>query len=174
MLFVFIFFIYLFCFLLLFFCCFLFSDLGSFEVTFSYLPHFSVVCASVTSIAMTSIHEDLLSVYFDKSSLLHSLVDSDTGRTSPNALVSFLIRKQGNDVFSSAVRTYGFPYKWVQRVCGIHDGVEMSEGNSTPEQQVEISAENIGFVVGRMKERFQSHVFLMQQIIALASGTGNR
>ena len=149
-----------------------FSGLGSFEVTFSYLPNFSVVCASVTNVAMTSIHEDLLNIYFDKSSLLHALVDSDTGRTSPNAMVSFLIRKQGNDVFSSAVRTYGFPYKWVQKVCGIHDGVEMSEGNSAPEQQVEISAENIGLVVGKMRERFRSHVFLMQQVIALASGTG--
>ena len=148
-------------------------DLGSFEVTFSYLPYFSVVCASVTSVTMTRIPEDLLNVYFDKSCLLHSLVDSDTGRTSPNALVSFHIRKQGNDVFSSAVRTYGFPYKWVQRVCGINDSVEVEVADGTlPQQQVEVSAENIGHVVDRLKQRFQSQAYLVQQLIGLGSGTG--
>ncbi len=146
-------------------------DLGTLEITFSYLPYFSVVCASVTSVSMTHISEDMLSVNFDKSCLLHSLIDSDTGRTSPNALVSFHIRKQGNDVFSSAVRLYGFPYKWVQRVCGISDNVEVSE-NCPPEQQVDLSAENVGVIVDKWKARFQSHVYLMHQLVALSNGTG--
>lgn len=118
---------------------------------------------------MTDIPEDLLCTYLDKSCLLHCLAESDTGKTSPNAIVSFHIRKQGNEVFSSVVRTYGFPYKWVQHVCGISDSVEMVDGCS-PEQQVGISAENMGFVIKRLKLRFQAQVYLLQQLIRLDSG----
>ena len=96
-------------------------------------------------------------------------MDGDTGRTSPNAIVSFHIRKHGKEVFSSAVRTYGFPYKWVQRLCGISDSIEVANVCS-PEQQVEVSAENVGLVVHQFKQRFHGQVYLLHQLISLGSG----
>ena len=143
-----------------------FLDLGSFQLTFSYLPHFSVVCASVSSVAVQGIPEELLSNYMEKSCLLHCLTDSDTGRTSPNAIVSFHIRKQGNEVFSSAVRMYGFPYKWAQRVCGISDSVDVAN-SFPPEQQVDVSAENMELVVHQLKQRLRAQIYLLRQLIVL-------
>ena len=147
---------------------FLHTELGSFQFTFTYLPHFSVVCASVSSVTVVGVSDDLLSTYLDKSSLLHCLTWGDTGRTSPNAIVSFHIRKHGNEVFSSAVRTYGFPYKWVQRVCGINDHTEVPDRICN--EQVEVSAENMGTVVNRLKQRFQAQIYLLRQIVSLSSG----
>ena len=147
------------------------ADLGLFQFTFSFLPHFSVVCASVQSVTVADISDEQLSTHLDKTSLLHCLLtDGDYGRTSPNAIVSFHIRKHGNEVFSSVVRTYGFPYKWVQNVCGITDDVELPNGNNSNQQQVAVSAENIGTVVSRLKYRFKAQGNLLSQVISLSSG----
>lgn len=147
-----------------------YAGLGSFQFTFSYLPHFSVVCASVSSVCVAGISDDQLLNHFDKACVLHCLLaDDDTGRKSPNAIVSFHIRKHGNEVFSSAVRTFGFPYKWVQNVCGISDDVEVPD-NTASQQQVEISAENVESVVKRLKKRLKAQIFLLFQVISLSSG----
>lgn len=143
--------------------------MGSFRLTFSYLPHFNVVCASVSAMTVVGLSEEELTACWDKSSLLHSLTEGDTGRTSPNAIVSYHIRKQGNEVFSAAVRAHGFPYKWAQRVCGIGDNVEVPD-NTTATQQVEISAQNVETVVGKLKQRFRAQVYLLKQIVSLGTG----
>lgn len=150
--------------------CSLHAGVGSFQFTSSYLPHFSVVCASVCAVSMEGMSDDQVSTHLDKMSLLHCLlVDSDTGRTSPNSIVSFHIRKHGNEVFSSAVRTYGFPYKWVQNVCGISDSVEFPEGVCS-QQQVDTSAESMELVINKLKGRFKAQVNLLVQIVSLSSG----
>ena len=51
-----------------------FADVGSFQFTFHYLPHFSVVCASVSSVHVDSIPDDQLSAHLDKTCLLHCLM----------------------------------------------------------------------------------------------------
>lgn len=146
------------------------ADVGSFQFTFSYLPHFSVVCASVVTVSVTDLSEDQVSAHLDKTTLLHCLlVDSDTGRTSPNAIVSYHIRKHGKEVFSSSVRTYGFPYKWVQNVCGISDDAELPDDTAS-QQQVETSAESVELVISRLKNRFKAQVSLLAQVISLSSG----
>lgn len=122
------------------------------------------------SASVTAISEEQLHTHLDKTSLLHCLLaDGDTGRISPNAIVSFHIRKHGNEVFSSVVRTYGFPYKWVQNVCGISDDVEFP-GDVSSQPQVDISAENVQAVVSRLKGRFRAQVNLVTQIVSLSSG----
>ena len=122
------------------------------------------------SASVAGISEEQLHIHLDKAGLLHCLLaDGDTGRTSPNAIVSFHIRKHGNEVFSSVVRTYGFPYKWVQNVCGISDDVELPSDISS-QQQVDISAENVQAVVGRLKSRFRAQVNLLFQVVSLSSG----
>ena len=119
---------------------------------------------------MAGISEELVSTHLDKACLLHSLLsDGDTGRTSPNAIVSFYIRRHGKEVFSSAVRTYGFPYKWVQNVCGISDSVEVP-GSISPQQQVDSSAKCVESVVSRLKSRFRAQSNLLLQVISLSSG----
>lgn len=97
------------------------------------------------------------------------MTDGDTGRTSPNAIVSYHIRKHGNEVFSSAVRSCGFPYKWVQNICGISDDVELPD-SATYQQQANISAKHIESVVSRLRNRFRSQVYLISQIVSLSSG----
>ncbi len=115
------------------------------------------------------ISDDQLSAYLDKSSLLHCITDGDTGRTSPSATVSLHIRKHSKEAFSSAVRIYGLPYKWVQRVCGISDQVEFQDSASS-DQQVEISAESLEAIVIRIKLKLKAQVYLLRQIVSLGSG----
>ncbi len=137
-------------------------------VSISFVPNFSAVCASVTSIAFKGISEaQQSSIFLEKSAFLHCLFEGDTGRTSPNAITSLHIRRLGGDKFSSAVRQYGFPYKWVQRVCGIEVSLEIPEGVTSVEPKVDTSAENMGLVVKALKQRFLSQVYLSQQILAL-------
>ena len=94
------------------------AEVGTFELVLSYLPNFSAVCVSVvTATTVDSTHSG--SANIDKSTLLSCLFEGDTGRVSPNTVVSYNIRRHGGDVFSAAVRQYGFPYKWVQSLCGI-------------------------------------------------------
>ena len=143
------------------------AGFGSFDFTLSYLPHFNVVCASVCSVNVTGMSDEQVSTHQDKVCLLHCLLaDSDTGRTSPNAIASFHIRKQGKEVFSSAVRTYGFPYKWVQNVCGINDGMELPFGVPS-QQQVDISAESVEMVINKLKNRFKAQANLLRQVVPL-------
>lgn len=154
-------------------------DIGSLQVTLNYLPHFSAVCASVTSIFIHNIPDSNLSPLFERSSLLHCLAEGDTGRTSPNSIVSLNIRKHSGDVFSSAVRQYGFPYKWVQKVCGIDDQSDsstQSTSNGSQEfqwlndSQMELSAEYLETIIKALKKRFRSQVSLAMQIMALSDG----
>ena len=142
------------------------------EVVLSYLPHFSAVCAGVSSLSIESLTEAQLSAHLDKSALLHCLFDADTGRTSPSSAVTSHIRRLGGDVFSLAVRQHGFPYKWVQRVCGVDtaaqgggEGGEGGESGVAPRE--EVSADSIGAVVAALKERLTAQVYLLKQLIAL-------
>ena len=143
--------------------------MGSFQITLTYLPLFGAVCASVTFLNLTGIPDAQASNLVEKSSLLHCLFEGDTGRTSPNSLVSYHIRKRGGDIFSSAVRQYGFPYKWVQRVCGIADNVESPESKQT-EWLVEVSAESMERVVKVLRNRFKCQTYLSKQLLGLSSG----
>lgn len=119
---------------------------------------------------MTGMSDDQVSTHLDKVCLLHCLMaEGDTGRTSPNAIVSFHIRKHGNEVFSSAVRAYGFPYKWVQNVCGIGDDVELPDGVPS-QQQVDLSAETIELVIKKLKSRFRAQANLLVQVVSLSTG----
>lgn len=128
------------------------------------------MCASVCSVSMTDISDEQVFTHLDKVCLLHGLLgDGDTGRTSPNAIVSFHIRKHGNEVFSSAVRTYGFPYKWVQNVCGISDDVELPD-NVPSQQQVDISAESVKLVISKLRSRFKAQANLLTQVVSLSTG----
>ena len=127
------------------------------------------MCASVGDLSLADIPEAQASNFTEKSSLLHCLFEGDTGRTSPNSLVSYHIRKRGGDIFSSAVRQYGFPYKWVQRVCGIADNVESPEVKPT-EFQVEVSAESVDGLVKVLKQRFKSQAYLSKQLLGLSTG----
>lgn len=142
------------------------TDLGTVKITLSYLPSFTAVCASVTSITVEGISENQLSSFLEKSAFLHCLFEGDTGRTSPHSVVSFHIRKQGGDVFSSAVRQYGFPYKWVQRVCGVSFPAENPECTAI-QPQADVSRECIVGVVRALKTRFTAQVFLTKQILSL-------
>ena len=145
------------------------TDAGSFTVTLSFLPYFSAVTASVTSITLTNIPESHHGSFVEKSSLLHCLFEGDTGRTSPNSVVSFHIRKHGGDIFSTAVRHNGFPYKWVQRLCGISILSESPDA-TTIQPQADTSAEYIGTVVKVMEQRFIAQVNLTRQIVQISQG----
>ena len=149
------------------------SDLGSFQLTLTNLLFFGAVCASVSCHNLKDIPDSQTATLIEKSSLLPCLFEGDTGRTSPNSLVSYHVRKRGRDIFSSAVRQYGFPYKWVQRVCGIADNVESPESRPT-EWQVEVSAESIEGVVKVLKRRFKSQAHLSRQLVELSKGKKKR
>ena len=105
--------------------------------------------------------------FIDNSALLHSLFEGDTGRTSPNSVVSFHIRKHGGDTFSTAVRQYGFPYKWVQKVCGVDIMSESQELAASIQPQVDTSAEYIEVVVTALKARCLAQVYLTRQLLEL-------
>ena len=130
----------------------------------SYLPYFSAVCVLVTTATMADpAHPD--STHIDKATLLSCLFEGDSGRVSPNTVVSYNIRRHGGDLFSAGVRQYGFPYKWVQSLCGISGlttgsgegggwgggGGEWSEG-SVPRIQVETSVESMTGVMRALRE----------------------
>ena len=144
------------------------SNLGYGKVTimFQYLPFFNVTCATITDLQPEGLSESQLSFFADKSMFLHCLYDKDTGRTSPNTVVSQLIRKYGGDTFSSAVRQYGFPYRWVQRVCGAGS---LSEGADDPELKpdYELSVQSIVSLVDVLKKRMKSQVQLVKELSAL-------
>ena len=142
------------------------AGVGSFKIALSYLPHFNAVCAQVTTVSLEGTTESQHSSFIDNSALLHCLFEGDTGRTSPNSVVSFHIRKQGGDVFSSVVRQNGFPYKWLQKACGVSMLAE-SPNVTSVQPQVEISAEYVGTVVRALKERFVVQVNLTRQLLAL-------
>ncbi len=151
-------------------------------MTINYLPHFTAVCASITNLTLHTITEAPL---LEGSALLHCLTEGDTGRTSPNPIVSLNIRKHSGDVFSAAVRQHGFPYKWVQKVCGVSDP---SSGPDTPgsdkmavdkepqefqwlnDPQMELSAQYLDGIIKALKRRFRAQVNLVLQITALGNG----
>ena len=153
--------------------------MGTFELVLSYLPNFSAVCVSV-AMATTAGSAHSGSTHIDKSTLLSCLFEGDTGRVSPNTVVSYNIRRHGGDVFSAAVRQYGFPYKWVQSLCGIsvlsagaggmaggggEGGGEWDEGTVQP--QVHTSVENITVIMAALRKRFMAQVNLAKQIAKL-------
>ena len=142
------------------------SGYGTFQLTFSYLPYFSAACASVTMAAIDS--ELAGSSHLDKTTLLPCLYEGDSGRVSPNSVVSFNIRKHGGDVFSTAVRQHGFPYKWVQTLCGISVMGEGVEGG-TVQPQSETSVENIGSIMAALRRRFKAQINLARQIAKLGN-----
>ena len=140
--------------------------MGTFTVTLSYLPYFSAVCASVSSLTLEDAPENQLASFLEKGALLHCLFEGDTGRTSPNSVVSLHIRKHGGDLFSAAVRQHGFPYKWVQRICGV-DLQSENPDSADLQPQVDVSAESVEAVVAALCRRFTCQVYLTRQIVAL-------
>ena len=150
----------------------------------NYLPHFTAVCASVTGLTLHTITEAPL---LEGSALLHCLTDGDTGRTSPNSIVSLNIRKHSGEVFSTAVRQHGFPYKWVQKVCGVSDQSDSSAPSmpstedmavdKEPQEfqwlndpQMEQSAQHLDDIIKALKRRFKAQVNLVHQVTALGNG----
>ena len=148
------------------------SEVGTFQLVLSYLPNFSAVCVLVTTTTLAD-HTHQGSSHIDKSTLLSCLFEGDSGRVSPNTVVSYHIRRHGGDIFSAAVRQYGFPYKWVQSLCGISgpttggggEGGEWGEGNV--QLQVETSVETMTSVMTALRRRFKAQVNLAQQIVRL-------
>ena len=94
----------------------LFLGVGSVTICFYFLPFFSAVCSSVTSIDLEADHASMKDFFVDKSFLLHNLFEGDSGKTSPNSAVSVQIRKYGGTNFSAAVRQYGFPFKVIAMI----------------------------------------------------------
>jgi len=142
------------------------TGVGTFTISLSFLPYFSAVCASTSSITLEDIPESQHGSFLEKSALLHCLFEGDTGRTSPNSVVSFHIRKHGGDLFSAAVRQHGFPYKWVQRMCGVDLNPEGPDSTAL-QPLVEVSAKSLEAVVGALKGRFICQVHLTRQIVAM-------
>ena len=154
------------------------TEVGNFELLLSYLPNFCAVCVLVTVATMED-HTHHGSAHLDKLNLLSSLFEGDTGRVSPNIVVSCNIRRHGGDVFSAAVKRYGFPYKWVQSLCGISglttgtggegggggEGGEWGEG--TVKLQVETSVETMAAVMTALRKRLKAQVNLAKQISKL-------
>ena len=140
--------------------------MGTFTVTLSYLPYFSAMCASVTSLTLEGVPDNQLASFLEKGALLHCLFEGDTGRTSPNSVVSLHIRKHGGDLFSAAVRQHGFPYKWVQRICGV-DLQSENPDSADFQPRVDVSAESVEAVVSALGRRFTCQVYLTRQIVAL-------
>ena len=144
------------------------SGCGRVTIIFQYLPFFSATCALVTNVQPEGLTDSQTGFFSDKSLFLHCLYDKDSGRTSPNTVVSQLIRKYGGDTFSSAVRQYGFPYRWVQRVCGANT---LSEGGSGGETEsgpdYELSAQSIVSLVDALKKRMKSQVQLVKELSSL-------
>ena len=160
------------------------SDIGSFQVTINYLPYFTAVCASVTNLTFHSVKEPPL---HEGSALLFCLTDGDTGRTSPNSIVRLNIRKHGGDIFSAAVRQNGFPYKWVQKVCGVSDqsdspapsmpsSEEMAVDKEPQEfqwlndPQMELCAQHLENIIKSLKRRFRAQFHLVSQVTSLGKG----
>ena len=87
-------------------------------------------------------------------------------------------------MFSAAVKRYGFPYKWVQSLCGISglttgtggeggggggDGGEWGEG--TMKLQVQTSVKTMAAVMTALRKRFKAQVNLAKQIGKLGEET---
>ncbi|XP_019850905.1 PREDICTED: THO complex subunit 5 homolog A-like [Amphimedon queenslandica] len=140
---------------------------GSVTICFYYLPFFNAVCSSVTSIDLETDHASLKDIFVDKSFLLHNLFEGDSGKFSPNSAVSVQIRKYGGTNFSAAVRQYGFPFKWVQQVCGItvlsDAGVEFSD----IKLDNEVSSSSLVDVVTNVRDRMISQLNLSKQLLSL-------
>ena len=144
--------------------------MGALAVSLSFLPFFSAVCASTSFITLEDIPESQNGSFLEKSALLHCLFEGDTGRTSPNSVVSLHIRKHGGDLFSAAVHQHGFPYKWVQRMCGV-DLYPEGPDLAALQPQVEVSAKSLEAVVGALKGRFTCQVNFTRQIVALGESS---
>ena len=153
-------------------------EIGNFQLILSYLSSFNVVCVLVTMATMEDpAHPG--SVHIDKLTLLSCLFEGDTGRVSPNTIVSYNIRRHGGDVFSAAVRQYGFPYKWVQSLCGIggltsgggsEGGGEGGSGEwveGTIQLKVQTSVESMSAVMIALRRRLKAQVNLAFQIVKL-------
>ena len=74
-------------------------------------------------------------------------------------------------MFSAAVRQYGFPYKWVQSLCGISVLGEGGEGGSV-QPTAETSVESMEGVMAALKKRFRAQVNLAQQVVRLGEEGG--
>lgn len=145
------------------------EDQTSIVISFHHLPYFCVTCASVTSIKHNdSFSDSEKNLFIEKTSFLHCLFEGDSGRTSPNAAVSYQIRKYGGDNFSTAVRQYGFPFKWVQRACGIIVPVDPGIGNDSEiKPDNDIAAENITELIKVVKNRLKAQICLTKQLSIL-------
>jgi len=72
---------------------------------------------------------------------------------------------------SAAVRQHGFPYKWVQRMCGVDLNPEGPDSTAL-QPLVEVSAKSLEAVVGALKGRFICQVHLTRQIVAMGEFSG--
>ena len=74
-------------------------------------------------------------------------------------------------MFSSAVRQFGFPYRWVQRLCGINVPADSQDGGRVlPE--IEVAASYVGSAIAMLRQRFRAQVNLTRQLIALGWPVG--
>ncbi|KAL5477370.1 hypothetical protein EMCRGX_G024160 [Ephydatia muelleri] len=125
------------------------KGLGSLQVTFSYLPSFNAICASVTSVHLAHLSDAQHASFLDNSSILHCLFEGDTGRTSPK-LCCLLPHPQA---WGRAL-LLGCASVWVP------DG-----GRVLP--QIEVAASYVGVAVATLKQRFSAQGSLTRQLIAL-------
>lgn len=94
----------------------------------------------------------------ENDGLLHCMLSEDYGDEIPNPGANHLV---GNWKVSSNVQVAGFPYMWVQRMCGL----DFISPNHNVGEDMKMSFKHVGNSFQLLRKRVESRLLLIKQLV---------
>ncbi|CAL1299998.1 unnamed protein product [Larinioides sclopetarius] len=135
---------------------------------FKYLVHLHIVTVSVKSLSPEPMSTELIGDLLRADTFLNCLFPGDRGQESPNLASIYLLKtKFGYDDNPFSNETTGWPYTWVQTVCGLEflspDPEEMLDSKDLYRKIPASMEKTINTICSRLVSRNQ----LYHQILSL-------
>jgi len=138
------------------------KDRYEMTLTFNYLPILHISTVEMKLKINDTVTVDRSSDLLNEHMILRDLLSTDDGKNSPNGANKYQLEKLAMSSFSSYVYTVGFPYYWVQWICGLNYLPNRDIKSYIPDSSV--SVKHFQSVLKAIKSRVVARIDLQIQL----------
>ncbi|XP_065663328.1 THO complex subunit 5 homolog isoform X2 [Hydra vulgaris] len=139
------------------------KDTYELDMLFKYLPQLNVSCIQVNLNIEGSTSFPLLS----SDVILRDLLASDSGNELPSVASKYQLECLGSESFDPYIKLVGYPYLWVQWICGLNNLPNKKLQNTMTDSA--INMKHFQTVIKHIRKRIKGRLSLQRQLHLLES-----
>lgn len=140
---------------------------GKYEIALKF-RHFRTLCINTVKIKLTLSDEAKTtenSSLLSTDALLQDLLSADMGKESPNPANKYQLEKLAMGPMSSHVASVGYPFYWVQWICGMNYLPNEAIHSYVPDSAVNVK--HFQSVINAIRARIEARLSLQKQLSQL-------